>query len=274
MRVYDLGTVPYLEAWRLQEALAARLANGGDGSLLLVEHPHVFTIGRRGTLDHLTASADELRRLGAQVFRVDRGGDITYHGPGQLVAYPILDLARRGGDVVAYVRALEDAVIAAAAELGVAARRVPDRTGVWVTLPGGPPVTQPPRSWPPLPTAVSPDAEARPGPREPWAKLCAIGVRVARGVTTHGLALNVTTDLSWFERMIPCGFSHEVASLARLGVRAELAAVKPLLVRALAASLGVPIVDGGVPAPARDQEIRAAAPVRSAVDLLREPVAA
>ncbi len=245
MRAYDLGTIPYLEAWRLQEALATRLREGGDESLLLLEHRHVFTIGRRGTLEHLTTSADELRELGAQVYRVDRGGDITYHGPGQLVAYPIVDIERRGGDIVAYVRALEAAVIAVAAEHGVSARRVPERTGVWVTPPGSAP-----------------------------AKLCAIGVRVSRGVTTHGLALNVTTDLSWFERMIPCGFAHQAASLQRLGVPTTLGAVKPLLTHALAEALDVAVVDGGVPEPARDAEIRENAPVRSAVDLLRQPLAA
>lgn len=245
MLAYDLGTTPYLAAWRLQEALATRIRAGGDEALVLVEHPHVFTIGRRGRLEHLTASADELRRLGAEVFRVDRGGDITYHGPGQLVAYPILDLEPRGGDVVAFVRALEDAVIAVAETCGVTARRVPERTGVWVMPPGQAP-----------------------------AKLCAIGVRVSRGVTTHGLALNVTTDLAWFERMIPCGFPHQAASLAGLGAQASIAEVKPVLVRALAEALGVDVVDGGRALPARDEEIPGNAPVRSATDLLREPLAA
>ena len=246
MRAYDLGTAPYLEAWRLQEALATRVRNGADESLLLLEHPHVFTIGRRGTLDHLTASADELRRLGAQVYRVDRGGDITYHGPGQLVAYPIVDVGRhRDGDVVAYVRAIEEAVIAVAAELGVRTRRIAERTGVWVTLPAGPP-----------------------------AKLCAIGVRVSRGVTTHGLALNVATDLAWFERMIPCGFAHQAASLERLGVRVTPDEVKPLLARALGETLGVEVVDGGTPDPPLEPEIRESAPVRAAVDLLRQRFAA
>jgi lipoyl(octanoyl) transferase len=179
------------------------------------------------------------------VYRVDRGGDITYHGPGQLVAYPIVDLDARGGDVVAFVGALEDAVIRVCHALGVAARRVDGRTGVWVTLPAGPP-----------------------------AKICAIGVRVSRGVTTHGLALNVTTDLAWFERMVPCGFPHAVASLSRLGVATSVTTVKPLLARALAEALGVDLRDAGTPSPARDDEIATTAAVRSAVDLLREPVAA
>ncbi len=235
----------YLEAWRLQEALATRVRGGAEGTLLLLEHPHVFTIGRRGTLEHLVASAEELRALGAQVYRVDRGGDITYHGPGQLVAYPILDLEARGGDVVAYVRALEDAVIAVAGELGVVARHVPERTGVWVTPRGAAP-----------------------------AKLCAIGVRVSRGITTHGLALNVATDLAWFERMIPCGFAHQAASLRALGLALTVDELKPLLARALAHALGVAVADGGVPAAPREDEIRETAPVRFAVDLLRQPIAA
>ena len=244
MKAYDLGCVEYVEAWRLQEALATRLRSGGDEALLLLEHPHVYTIGRRGALEHITVPLDDLRRDGARIYRVDRGGDITYHGPGQLVAYPILDLERRGNDVVAYVRALESAVIALAADLGVSARRVEGRTGVWVTLPAGPP-----------------------------AKLCAIGVRVSRGITSHGLALNVTTDLSWFSRMIPCGFPHQVASLQRLGVSAPVDEVKPMLAARLASALGVELAFGTV-APARDVEIPSDAPARDARDLLTEPVAA
>ena len=241
MRVVDLGLIAYRDAWRLQEALATRLRLGEDETLLLLEHPHVFTIGRRGTLANLTVPLDELRALGASLYRVDRGGDITYHGPGQLVAYPIVDLERRGGDVVGFVRALEDAIIRVAGELGVAARRVEGRTGVWATLPAGPP-----------------------------AKLAAIGVRVARGVTTHGLALNVTTDLAWFGRMVPCGFPHAVASFERLGVAITVAEVKPRLAAALADALGTSAVYVPRLAPTRDDEIRLEAPVRDAADLLRQ----
>src|SRR2546427_10186316 len=198
MRLYDHGRIEYLEAWRLQEALATRARGGEEESLLLLEHPHVYTIGRRGTMEHITAPLDELRQLGARVYRVDRGGDITYHGPGQLVAYPIVDLERRRGDVVAYVRALEDAVIAVAADVGVVARRVDGRTGVWVTLPAGPP-----------------------------AKLCAIGVRGSRGAPRPGFAFNVTTGLSWFSRMIPWGVPRPGAALAPPGVGAGGAGGQP-----------------------------------------------
>ena len=243
MLAYDLGTVRYLDAWRLQEALATRVRAGEEPALLLVEHPHVFTIGRRGTTEHLLASCEELRTLGAEVYRVDRGGDITYHGPGQLVAYPILSLDALGGDLVAYVRALEAAVIATAAAFGLDAERLAGKTGVWVVSP--------------LPT-----------------KLAAIGVRVSRGVTTHGLALNVRTELSWFERMIPCGFPHQATSFARLGVHTSVDAVKPVLVGALADALGMPIVVGGSLERPRDDEIPIGAPVRGAVDLLREAVPA
>ncbi len=239
MRTCDLGLVDYVEAWRLQEALASRVRSGGEEHLLLLEHPHVFTIGRRGTSENLTTGFGELRRLGASAYRVDRGGDITYHGPGQLVAYPILSLEARGGDLVAYVRALEHALIATAERFGVAAERVAGKTGVWVH----------------------------------GRKLAAIGVRVSRGVTTHGIALNVTTDLSWFERMIPCGFPHQATSLARLGVTTTVDEVKPAFARALGEALGAAVTPGGDLAWPRDDEIPAGAPVRRAVDLLAEAVA-
>ena len=188
-----LGRVGYLEGWRTQEAVASRLVAGGPERVLLLEHDPVYTIGRRGTLDHLTASPSELRAAGASVYRVDRGGDITYHGPGQLVGYPILSLGD-APDVVAYVRALEAALRATLAHFGIASRTIEGKTGVWVELPDR---------------------------RE--AKIAAIGVRVSRGVTRHGFALNVDTDLGAFDRMIPCGFRHEVGSFARLGVAATVA---------------------------------------------------
>jgi lipoyl(octanoyl) transferase len=236
--------VPYLDGWRLQEAVAARVRAGGTEQLLLLEHDPVYTIGRRGTTDHLLVGPDVLRAAGASVYRVDRGGDITYHGPGQLVGYPITALAE-GSDVVGYVRAVEDALRDALASYGVRSRTERGKTGVWVDLPDGRP-----------------------------AKIGAIGVRVSRGVTTHGFALNVSTDLAAFERMLPCGFQHEVGSLGRLGVEADVREVGRRCASALAARLGRELVMGAAPAPPRDEEIPPDAPVRSAVDLLAEPIPA
>ena len=238
LRATALGRVGYLEGWRLQEAVATRVAAGGPERLLLLEHDPVYTIGRRGTLAHLTAAPSDLRSAGASVYRVDRGGDITYHGPGQLVGYPILSLGD-APDVVAYVRALEDALRATLAEFGIASRTIEGRTGVWVALPDR---------------------------RE--AKIAAIGVRVSRGVTRHGFALNVDTDLAAFDRMIPCGFKHEVGSFARLGVHAPIADVTRVCAQRLGERLGRELRwDAAIPSP-REDEIPVDAPVRTAEDLL------
>ncbi len=233
-----LGRVPYIQAWRLQEAVAARVRDGaGPERVLLLEHDPVYTIGRSGSVSNLLAAPGELRSVGAAAYRVDRGGDITYHGPGQVVGYPIIQLGF-GPDLVGYVRAIEDALRIALAGYGVAAHAIPKRTGVWVDLPDGRP-----------------------------AKIAAIGVRVSRGVSTHGFALNVTTDLEAFARMIPCGFVHEVASLERLGVRAPLHEVAAHCAAALAERLGRELVwDGAVP-PAREDEIGEHSPAREARDL-------
>jgi lipoyl(octanoyl) transferase len=239
-----LGRVPYVDAWRMQEAVATRVRDGGAERLLLLEHEPVYTIGRRGTTDHLLVGPEILRAAGASVYRVDRGGDITYHGPGQLVGYPITSFPE-GADLVAYVRAIEDALGDALGYYGIASRTERGKTGVWVDLPDGRP-----------------------------AKIGALGVRVSRGVTTHGFALNVSTDLAAFERVLPCGFQHEVASLARLGVSAEVSEVGERCARALAARLGRELVIGtSVEAP-RDAEIPMDAPVRGALNLLAEPIPA
>jgi len=238
LRATALGRVGYLDGWRLQEAVAARLAAGGPERLLLLEHDPVYTIGRRGTLEHLTASPSELRAAGASVYRVDRGGDITYHGPGQLVGYPIMSLGE-APDVVAYVRAIEDGLRAALGDFGIASRTIDGKTGVWVTLRDG---------------------------RD--AKIAAIGVRVSRGVTRHGFALNVDTDLAPFARMIPCGFMHEVGSFARLGVAATIADVARACASRIAERLDRELVWDPTIASPRDDEIPDSAPVRDAVDLL------
>src|SRR6267143_1566679 len=172
LRATWLGRVAYVDVWRLQEAVATRVRAGGAERLLLLEHDPVYTIGRRGTTDHLLVGPDVLRAAGASVYRVDRGGDITYHGPGQLVGYPITAFAE-GAVLVAYVRSVEEALRDALGSYGVASRTEPGKTGVWVDLLDGRP-----------------------------AKIGAIGVRISRGVTTHGFALNVSTDLAAFERVL------------------------------------------------------------------------
>jgi len=233
-----LGRVGYLDAWRLQEAVAARIRAVGPERVLLLEHEPVYTIGRRGSLDHLTATPDELRAAGASAYRVDRGGDITYHGPGQLVGYPIVSLGEHP-DVVGYVRALESALIAVLGDHRIAGRTVEGKTGVWVTIPDG---------------------------RD--AKIAAIGVRVTRGIAMHGFALNLSTDLAAFRRMIPCGFVHEVASFERLGIQVPLDVVARDVAVRLAEALGRELRwDDAVAAPT-DDEIPAGAPVREAEDLL------
>ena len=136
--VIDLGLVEYGAAWELQRrVVAARKANAVPDVLLLCEHPHVITLGRSGKLANLRASDQVLRQMGVSFFETDRGGDITYHGPGQLVGYPILNLGDIRRDVAWYVRSLEEAMIRATTEFGIAARRVPGRTGVWVDVPAG-----------------------------------------------------------------------------------------------------------------------------------------
>src|SRR5882672_6879305 len=220
-----LGRVAYVDAWRMQVAVATRVRDGGTERLLLLEHDAVYTIGRRGTTDHLLAGPGELRGAGASVYRVDRGGDITYHGPGQLVGYPVVRLGD-APDLVRYVRAIEGALIDALAFYGVVGRTERGKTGVWVDLPS----------------------------RGVPAKIAAIGVRVSRGVTTHGFAVNVSTDLAAFARMIPCGFAHEVASLELLGVTADVRDVADQAAAAFADRSGRRLVWSDVE-PARDDEI-------------------
>jgi lipoyl(octanoyl) transferase len=221
LSVERLGTVDYEPAWELQEELAQQRRERRIGDrLLLLEHFPVYTIGRGGNESNLLATPQRLRQLGATFVRVDRGGDITYHGPGQLVAYPIVEL-RDPLDLRRYVRTLEAAIIATAARFDVAAHRLDGLTGVWV-------------------------GDER--------KLAAIGVRVRRGVTTHGLALNVNTDLRWFAEMVPCGIpDKEVTSLAReLRHPVEMEVVEQALAEELARHFGLTLAEGmpGVVGPA------------------------
>jgi lipoyl(octanoyl) transferase len=225
LTVERLGTVPYEPTWELQDELAEQRRQRRIGDrLLLLEHFPVYTIGRGGDEANLLASPERLRELGAQFLRVDRGGDITFHGPGQLVAYPIVEL-RDPLDLRRYVRSLEAAIIETAAAFGVTAHREEGLIGIWV---------------------------------EGRRKLAAIGVRVKRGVTTHGLALNVNTELRWFGEMIPCGIADkEVTSLAaELGHPVDMAAVEERLADALATAFGLTVAHGrsGPIGPARASE--------------------
>ena len=183
--VLDLGLVPYVAAWNLQKELAAARAGGEIGdTLLLLQHPHTYTLGTRGKREHLLVPEEQLRAQGVEVLDVDRGGDITYHGPGQLVGYPILKLKESGLGVVRYIRLLEEVLARVAAGYGVAVGRVRGYTGVWAGD----------------------------------SKLAAIGTKVdTLGITCHGFALNVSTDLRYFDQIVPCGIRDKgVCSLESL----------------------------------------------------------
>lgn len=188
--VRRLGLVPYAEALELQARLVEeRRAGRSEDMLLLVEHPHVLTVGvRGGGREHILAAPDTLAARGVGVYETGRGGDVTYHGPGQIVGYPILDLRPDRQDVHRYMRDLEEVLIRALSDLGVTATRVEGLTGIWV---GG-------------------------------EKVAAIGVRISRWITSHGFALNLTTDLSYFDFIVPCGIADRgVTSLAAVGCRAS-----------------------------------------------------
>lgn len=224
----DLGLMGYAECWALQRSLfdsmlaaKAGRADGRDaavpqqaGTLLLVEHPPVYTLGKSGREANLLVDEERLRAMGADLFRIDRGGDITFHGRGQIVGYPILDLERLGIGLRDYIDRLEEAVICVAADYGIEAGRIAGASGVWVEPQG---------------------RRAR--------KLCAIGVRSSRFVTMHGFALNVNTDLRYFDYINPCGFTDRgVTSIEReTGAKADMAEVKERLVERLSEKLNVKI---------------------------------
>ena len=191
--VIQAGCVPYGQAWEWQNQLAEARGRGETPDrLLLLHHPHTYTLGTSGHDENLLLSPDELARRGIELFRVDRGGDITYHGPGQLVGYPIIQLLHASDtlrtDVIGYVRNLEKVIMRTLADYGVIGKPIPGLTGVWVDTAYG------------------------------EAKVCAIGVRInVRAVTKHGFALNLNIDLSYFEGIVPCGIHDKgVTSLAVL----------------------------------------------------------
>ena len=187
VRTYWLGRIGYRACWDLQRALVEQVrAGAAPSALLLLEHEHVFSMGRRAVIDHVLWDETERRRREVEVVWSDRGGDVTYHGPGQLVGYPILDLAALGTDILSYIRGLERSLIAYLSELGIpSAPGGPGLTGVWS---GG-------------------------------AKVAAIGVKLNQHVSNHGFALNLTPDLAYFAGIVPCGLDDkDVTSVQQLGV--------------------------------------------------------
>lgn len=217
VRVIDLDILPYRDAWQRQEAVHADVVDGGEEAILLVEHPPTITLGRRAEVarSHIVASTAELRRLGVEVVETDRGGDVTYHGPGQVVAYPVVRLADRGLSVGGYMRRLQEAVVATVADFEVQAFRDAAAPGVWANDP--------------------PDSQEA-------AKLAAVGVRVRGGATLHGLALNVEPNLSHFNLINACGLGRATTSLHKLrgGKAPSILAVKAVLAKHLKAALATP----------------------------------
>ncbi len=213
----DLGLIDYAEAYALQKrVVAARKAGAIEDVLLLCRHPHAITLGRSGKRENLLASEQVLRQKGVEFHATDRGGDITYHGPGQIVGYPILDLGAIRRDVVWYVRMLEEAMIRATAEFGITVERVGGKTGIWV----------------------------RAGNSEE--KLAAIGVHISRWVTSHGFAYNVSTDLRYFDLIVPCGIAGgKATSLEKLlGRSVEEKEVAPRIARHLGELFALEIKEG------------------------------
>ena len=189
------GRIDYLSAWELQKSLHSRVVDDTlPNLLLLLEHPHVYTLGRRGSPSDILATPEMLSQRGVQVHHIDRGGEATYHGPGQLVGYPIVNLRAWGGGPLKYIRALEEVIVATLADFGIAGAGAQPQTGVWVQD----------------------------------EKIAAIGVKVSRGVTTHGFALNVNPDLSYFDHIVPCGIDGgRVTSM--FSQRPDLSDVEPVI---------------------------------------------
>jgi len=188
LEIHDLGTVGYGAALELQQRLVAERKAGVIGDrLLFVEHPHVVTLGRNARIANVLASPEVLERTGIELYETNRGGDVTYHGPGQVVGYPILDLTGYKRDVRWYVQSIERAIIGTLAEYGIHGEHVDGLTGVWTGR----------------------------------GKIAAIGVHISRWVTSHGFALNVETDLTYFQYIVPCGLTKPVTSLRAFGVNAS-----------------------------------------------------
>lgn len=254
----------YKACWNLQQTLFDALTaaktyrtaapEGGTpaseeaGTILLVEHPPVYTLGKSGHAENLLVGREALEAMGAQFFHIDRGGDITFHGPGQLVCYPILDLERLGIGLRAYIDALEEAVIRTVARYGIRAGRIAGASGVWVGTgtadagENGSGDEEKTRTAESCGRQTANDSEKSIPPSIPR-KICAIGVRSSRYITMHGFALNVTTDLEWFSRINPCGFTDRgVTSIEReTGRKVPMDDVKELVVKFLSEILNVRI---------------------------------
>lgn len=217
VRVLDMGMVEYSRAWDAQKALMDRVRAGQiPGALILIEHPHVYTLGRRAQESDVLADEAALERLGVDIHHVDRGGEATYHGPGQLVAYPILDLRDWGGGPVKYVRGLEDVLIRTLGDFGISGHRQEGLPGVWAGD----------------------------------AKIAFVGVRISGGVTCHGISLNVNTDLTFYDHIVPCGMPRlTVTSVERiLGKPADMEGIKRAFVSHFGRVMGLDT------APAADPE--------------------
>ncbi|MBQ5623927.1 MAG: lipoyl(octanoyl) transferase LipB [Alistipes sp.] len=220
----DLGRMGYSECWDLQLSLFERMlswkregkaqSQENAGELLLVEHDHVYTLGKSGKQQNMLISEEYLRQIGAEFFHIDRGGDITYHGPGQIVGYPILDLEQVGISLRDYIDSIEESIIGVCGQWGIEAGRIAGASGVW----------------------IEPDS-----PRA--RKICAIGVRASRYVTMHGFAMNVKTDLKYFSHINPCGFvDRGVTSLEKeLGHEVDFEMVKSQIVKHLSEKLKIEI---------------------------------
>jgi lipoyl(octanoyl) transferase len=216
----DLGHRDYKEAWDIQQDIQNRLirakTSGNDPDtlpcMLFVEHPHVYTLGKSGKENNLLINPQFLASINATYYKTDRGGDITYHGPGQLVGYPIFDLDRLGIGVKKYIWNLEESIILTLADFGIAAERFEGATGVWID------------------TGIP--ARSR--------KICAIGVKVSRGITMHGFALNVNTSLEYFSHINPCGFTDKgVTSMEKeKGILQPMQEVKQTLLKKLSGQFG------------------------------------
>ena len=223
IRFRDLGLIDYKEAWDLQESLfketielKIRIRNGEtelktENHLLFCQHPHVYTLGKSGSEENLLLDDQGLSDKGARYYKINRGGDITYHGPGQLVVYPIFDLDHFFTDIHKYMRFLEESVIRTLAEFGIESGRVEGLTGVWIE-------------------GDSPRAR----------KICAMGVKSSRWVTMHGIGFNVNSDLSYFSHIIPCGIDDKaVTSMQQeLGHNVDMAKVSEILKEKLADQFG------------------------------------